>query len=407
MASWFTMLHKAGVCVKVGSRVQRGTEEERKGGQKGAEMQNEEGPYILGTVIIMAPIWVLNVLLPGLFLCQSHASLVDSEESIGQKDRAFTSELQESKGSRVEISDLQRRMTSLPCGKPPPLKDGTWTIELRTAFYRCNRGYEMVGNPVSHCMPNCRWQNPAPYCVAVYYGTKGKEGLQGLPGSRGPRGDNGVPGTIGWPGRDGVDGMPGAPGSPGTAGNAGWPGPRGPRGIPGERGLNGHHGLAGHKGAPGAPGTRGIMGPVGPPGPPGEKGDPGPVGPSGPNTFLKLTAFSAAPEEGNPAPGRPIIWQRTIFNTDGDFQANTGIYRVRIAGIYRFHYIIQVYSMNAYVVFKVNDATVWSTFQPFNSFYEVASAGLILNLNHGDRVWLEIKDNCMGVFGYLSSFEKV
>ncbi|XP_048468331.1 collagen alpha-1(VIII) chain-like [Rhincodon typus] len=232
---------------------------------------------------------------------------------------------------------------------------------------------------------------------AIFYGPRGKKGETGPSGPPGPKGDNGQPGDIGWRGRNGMDGAPGAPGSPGRPGNAGWPGPQGLRGHPGTRGVNGRNGVPGHKGPPGMPGPRGLVGPNGPPGPMGEKGDPGPMGPSGPNAFLVSTAFSAVLDTNNPPSGIPIVWQRTIFNGDGDYQPETGIFLTRIPGIYRFHYILQVYSMSAYVVFKINDAIVWSTFQPFNSYYEVASGGLVVSLNHGDRVWLEIIDNCSGI----------
>ncbi|XP_072445276.1 uncharacterized protein [Chiloscyllium punctatum] len=342
----------------------------------------------------MAPIWVLGLLLPGFFLCQSDASLADSVEAIGLVERALSPEVD---SNSVEINGLQKRIEGLPCGKPPPLKNGRWTIRGRGAIYKCNSGFELVGKSQIHCMPNCRWQTSAPACVAVYYGPRGIKGETGPTGPAGAKGDNGQPGNIGWPGRNGMDGAPGAPGAAGRPGSVGWPGRQGPRGYPGEKGVNGRNGLPGRKGPVGMPGPRGLIGPNGPPGPMGEKGDPGPMGPRGPNAFLISTAFSAVLDTNNPPSGTPIIWQRTIFNENGDYHPETGIYQVRIAGIYRFHYILQVYSMNAYVVFKINDAVVWSTFQPFNSYYEVASGGLVVSLNHGDRVWLEVIDNCSGI----------
>ncbi|XP_072325513.1 uncharacterized protein [Scyliorhinus torazame] len=343
----------------------------------------------------MAPIWVLGVLLPGFFLCQGDASLAESEELIGLEERSFVYVPQE---SEVEIDGLETRThIDLPCGKPSPLKNGVWTINDRTVIYKCNRGFDLVGYPTSKCMSNCRWENPVPYCVATYYGPKGNKGPPGPPGPVGPKGDNGAAGSRGWHGRNGIDGMPGAAGASGSAGTAGWPGQQGYRGAPGASGANGRNGSPGRKGLTGITGGRGPMGPIGPTGPMGDKGDRGPMGPSGPDTRLALTAFSTVYNGGTSAAPGPIVWHRIIFNADGDFQSNTGTYLVRIAGIYRFHYILQVYSRNAYVVFKVNDNTVWSTFQPFNSFYEVASAGILIRLRHGDRVWLEIKDNCNGI----------
>ncbi|XP_078278947.1 eosinophil peroxidase-like [Rhinoraja longicauda] len=235
------------------------------------------------------------------------------------------------------------------------------------------------------------------YFPAVYIGRRGPKGPQGPDGATGAKGENGQIGQVGWNGRPGAPGMKGAVGAPGASGMPGWPGPRGAMGFPGFRGINGHNGQPGRKGGRGGTGQRGRMGPMGAQGTRGTKGDTGPMGMAGANAIAPISAFSVALGTSNPSIGTPIIWQRTIYNGNGDFQASSGIFLCRVPGVYRFTYIFQIYTMNAYVVFRVNGVTVWSTFQSFNSYYEVASASLIINLNHGDKVWLEIKDDCNGV----------
>ncbi|XP_067863989.1 complement C1q and tumor necrosis factor-related protein 9B-like [Heptranchias perlo] len=374
--------------------------------------RRELNTFIIQFITRMAPIWALGVLLTGFFPYQIHGSLAGSDETIGLVARSTLqssdySEFLAPEGSQLEVNGLQKRIKSISCGQPPALKHGSWRLHGRLAIYTCDRGYALVGHSRSLCMQNCRWQHPAPCCVAIYFGPKGMKGLPGPTGPPGPKGDNGMPGARGWDGLDGAPGMRGQPGCPGLAGRSGRTGPRGPHGFPGPKGENGCNGSPGRKGNRGPRGVRGLVGPVGLQGPMGEKGDPGPPGPRGPDVVVVTTAFSVALEVSNPPLSVPIAWQRLIYNKDGDFQAGTGIFICRITGVYRFTFIFQIFSMNAYVVFRVNGITVWSIFQPFSSGYEVASASLIIGLNKGDKVWLEIKDSCNGVnqsstfFGHL------
>ncbi|GCC26271.1 hypothetical protein chiPu_0004686 [Chiloscyllium punctatum] len=111
-----------------------------------AKFKNERGTkgrlrFSVAARLRMAPIWVLGLLLPGFFLCQSDASLADSVEAIGLVERALSPEVD---SNSVEINGLQKRIEGLPCGKPPPLKNGRWTIRGRGAIYKCNSGFELL-----------------------------------------------------------------------------------------------------------------------------------------------------------------------------------------------------------------------------------------------------------------------
>lgn len=231
----------------------------------------------------------------------------------------------------------------------------------------------------------------------MYVGPRGPKGPRGPAGAPGAKGENGQPGQVGWRGSNGIPGKTGAVGSPGAAGMPGWPGSRGAMGFRGRRGINGHDGMPGRKGGRGETGPRGRMGPMGPQGLRGDKGDSGPMGMAGADAVALTSAFSVALGTSVTSVAVPIVWQRTIYNGDGDFQVSSGIFLCRISGVYRFTYIFQIYTTNAYVVFKVNGVIVWSTYQSFNSYYEVASASLIIAMNRGDKAWLEIKDDCNGI----------
>ncbi|XP_006207223.2 protein HP-25 homolog 1-like [Vicugna pacos] len=154
-----------------------------------------------------------------------------------------------------------------------------------------------------------------------------------------------------------TDGLPCEPHGP--------PGPQGPRGLPGPIGL---------PGLPGVPGARG------------KTGLPGEVEkcPS-----LPQSAFSVKLNGSFPGPSRPIVFQEALYNHPGHFDLATGVFTCHVPGVYHFGFDIAL-SQNVVKVGLLRNATQIRDKQAeAKDGHEYVSGSSILQLEKGDRVWLE------------------
>ncbi|XP_034266252.1 LOW QUALITY PROTEIN: complement C1q and tumor necrosis factor-related protein 9A-like [Pantherophis guttatus] len=280
-------------------------------------------------------------------------------------------------------------------------------------------------------------------CVERYPGIPGNPGHNGIPGrdgrdgTKGEKGDTGDPGNPGKSGRDGINGNKGEPGADGRVeekgnkgdkGERGWPGKFGPKGIPGpvgdkgqqgELGPQGRKGIKGdlgpigpkgQKGEIGIQGEIGLKGPIGPKGhvgPKGEIGGPGPKGSKGnqgergwkgsqgekgnlgSTPVIARSAFSVGLTAKFPPLNVPIKFDKVLYNSFDHYSTETGVFTCQIPGVYYFTYHITVFSRNMRVALVKNEHRMLHTADMYQGAEDQASGGIVLELQKGDRIWLQ------------------
>ncbi|XP_006862393.1 PREDICTED: complement C1q subcomponent subunit A [Chrysochloris asiatica] len=194
-------------------------------------------------------------------------------------------------------------------------------------------------------------------------------------------------------GKDGAAGIPGRPGRPGLKGERGEPGAAGIR--------TGIRGLKGDQGDPGTPGKAGNMGSPGPSGPLGASGLPGLKGIKGNPGNLKdqpRPAFSAM-RKNPPMGGNVVIFDTVITNQEGPYKNHSGRFVCAIPGYYYFTFqVVSKWDICLFIVSSTRAQVRRSLgFCDTNSkgLFQVVSGGTVLQLQHGDQVWIE-KDPVKG-----------
>ncbi|XP_004081095.1 complement C1q and tumor necrosis factor-related protein 9A-like [Oryzias latipes] len=243
-----------------------------------------------------------------------------------------------------------------------------------------------------------------PVGIDGHRGEKGEPGINGLAGAKGKKGDDGERGP---PGKMGPQGVQGPIGPKGNKGELGLPGPLGPKGDLGPLGREGPQGDIGLQG------ERGIQGPLGPPGKPGPKGDigvpgskgnigyrgergargeKGSKGDKGDSPLIPKSAFTVGltAQTKLPATNSPIRFDKIIYNAQNHYDPLTGRFTCSEAGVYYFTYHITVFSKNVKVALMKNGAKILHTTDNYQSSEDQASGGAVLNLEVGDKVWLQV-----------------
>ncbi|XP_006884170.1 PREDICTED: adiponectin [Elephantulus edwardii] len=181
-------------------------------------------------------------------------------------------------------------------------------------------------------------------------------------------------GCAGW-----MAGIPGHPGHNGT------PGRDGRDGKPGEKGEKGDPGLSGPKGDSGDTGVTGVEGPRGFPGIPGRKGEPGE------SAYVYRSAFSVGLENRVAVPNVPIRFTKIFYNQQNHYDGTTGKFHCNIPGLYFFTYHITVYLKDVKVsLFKKDKAVLFTYDQYQDKNVDQASGSVLLQLEVGDQVWLQV-----------------
>ncbi|XP_072171758.1 uncharacterized protein [Diadema setosum] len=255
-------------------------------------------------------------------------------------------------------------------------------------------------------------------CKPIVVHVAGSPGSPGHPGPGGPTGPPGMPGNHGNNGNNGLPGPPGVSGLPGQKGEQGFPGIPGVQGVPGIQGpagLRGPNGFDGAAGPPGSTGKHGLPGIAGPPGDQGypgrdglkgQKGDVGMPGDRGAEGVCncdqqrfstRTSAFSVARTSGLTATAGPITitFQHVITNVGDDFDTNTGKFNCSIPGTYFFTVNIYKSSTTNFPLVQImlNNEHVATVIDYGSSDADdSASNSVVLSLNIGDMVWLQLYD---------------
>ncbi|XP_051555660.1 adiponectin, C1Q and collagen domain containing, b [Myxocyprinus asiaticus] len=174
----------------------------------------------------------------------------------------------------------------------------------------------------------------------------------------------------------GVPGTPGHSGQPGRDGRDGHDGPRGEKGDKGEPGMKGD------------PGEKGDVGPAGPRGFP---GNPGLKGAHGESAFSYHSAFSVGLSEFVSASNVPIRFNKFFYNDQHHYDNVSGKFNCVLPGVYFFTYHLTVYTKDAKVSLYKNDKAIMFTYDQYQeNNVDQASGSVILRLQAGDEVWLQV-----------------
>ncbi|XP_067850874.1 complement C1q and tumor necrosis factor-related protein 9-like [Heptranchias perlo] len=231
-------------------------------------------------------------------------------------------------------------------------------------------------------------------CPADCNTKNGNKGQKGDTGFRGPKGDMGEPGMVG---------QPGSKGEPGSNGLKGEQGVKGPKGGKGEQGIcdcvDGAKGERGNVGPEGPQGAKGDVGPMAKQGEQGVKGDKGKqgnegeVGPPGPCVPTIQSAFSAgrSAEDGLPSPYVPIPFNVVFYNIQGHFKPAVGVYIAPTNGTYMFSYHLSILESPVKMGLFRNRQLIIRTANKVTQ--DQASQTVILHLDAGDKIWLQVKDS--------------
>ncbi|CAM4730430.1 unnamed protein product [Leuciscus chuanchicus] len=138
-------------------------------------------------------------------------------------------------------------------------------------------------------------------------------------------------------------------------------------------------GPPGPRGPQGEPGPRGVAGPSGPPGPPGP-----PI-----NTTGQHSAFFAFVGTTLPASAKVLVFSRVLYNGQNHYNQKSGLFLCQIPGVYEFQFSCIGTRTLGTVTLKRNNV-VQLTAEKINlNTQSLAEGKVILNLNIGDRVWIE------------------
>ncbi|XP_004675135.1 PREDICTED: adiponectin [Condylura cristata] len=177
-------------------------------------------------------------------------------------------------------------------------------------------------------------------------------------------------------------------GIPGHPGHNGVPGRDGRDGTPGEKGEKGDTGLVGPKGDTGDGGVTGVEGPRGFPGVPGRKGEPGE------SAYVYRSAFSVGLSNHDTVPNVPIRFTKIFYNQQNHYDSTTGKFHCNIPGLYYFSYHITVYLKDIKVSLYKKDKAILFTYDQYQEKdVDQASGSVLLHLETGDEVWLQVYGN--------------
>lgn len=151
----------------------------------------------------------------------------------------------------------------------------------------------------------------------------------------------------------------------------------------------------GDQGEPGEKGQAGSSGPRGFPGTPGLKGA------RGENALSYHSAFSVGLTSMVPSTNVPIRFNKFFYNDQRHYDDISGKFRCFLPGVYFFTYHLTVYTKDVKVSLYKNDKTVMFTYDQYlERNVDQASGSVVLRLEAGDEVWLQVygEENVGGVY---------
>ncbi|XP_029626282.1 complement C1q subcomponent subunit A isoform X1 [Salmo trutta] len=188
------------------------------------------------------------------------------------------------------------------------------------------------------------------------------------------------------------DGTPGAPGTPGRDGRQGAKGEKGEPALQLDEVLpRALKGTKGSRGVPGDMGPKGLSGDLGPEGPSGPPGPPGLPGSGGGQSRQHRAAFSVSRTDVSYPPYKRTVTYNSAITSSSMIGLNSGKFTCSIPGVYYF-----VFHSEAKVgmCLYLNSDVLGERKLGFCDYNDrattqVLSGGVVLDLSHGNKVWLE------------------
>uniref|UniRef100_A0A8C1IJ00 Myeloid-specific peroxidase n=1 Tax=Cyprinus carpio TaxID=7962 RepID=A0A8C1IJ00_CYPCA len=141
-----------------------------------------------------------------------------------------------------------------------------------------------------------------------------------------------------------------------------------------------------------------FQGPPGPRGPPGKPA--GPPGPPGPpiNTTGQQSAYFASVGTILPVTAKVVVFSQVLYNGQNHYNQTSGQFVCKIPGVYEFQFSCIGTNTLGTVTLKKNDA-VQLTAETINisAARSLAEGSVVLNLQTGDRVWIEVSKGANGI----------
>ncbi|TNN71319.1 Eosinophil peroxidase [Liparis tanakae] len=133
-----------------------------------------------------------------------------------------------------------------------------------------------------------------------------------------------------------------------------------------------------------------IVCPIGPPGPPGEII-------LNPNATQSQSAFSILLGEDNPSSEKIIHFRHVQYNKQNLYSTDTGLFTCVTPGVYQFSFLIISIVRVGDVDLKVNSKQVLRAFKVYQAGSHLSSGDTLLQLEAGDKVWLEASSGTTGL----------
>ncbi|XP_078404680.1 eosinophil peroxidase-like [Cetorhinus maximus] len=115
---------------------------------------------------------------------------------------------------------------------------------------------------------------------------------------------------------------------------------------------------------------------------------------------LKMSAFSIQLKVTNLKRNKPIPCAKEIYNGQEDYKCQTGVFTCKIPGVYTFSY--HCAGSSTLTVCLIKNGTTVITSDVYDRYGRgVFSGSTILQLNSGDRVWLEVRRGTLNTFSYF------
>ncbi len=133
---------------------------------------------------------------------------------------------------------------------------------------------------------------------------------------------------------------------------------------------------------------------------PGPQGAAGPAGPPGPpiNTTGQQSAFFASVGTILPVTAKVVVFNQVFYNGQNHYNQTSGQFFCQIPGVYEFQFSCIGAKTLGTVTLKKND-TVQLTAETINisNTRSLAEGSVVLNLQRGDRVWIEVSKGANGI----------
>ncbi|THD21904.1 Complement C1q tumor necrosis factor [Fasciola hepatica] len=158
----------------------------------------------------------------------------------------------------------------------------------------------------------------------------------------------------------------------------------------------------------------------GPGGPPGEKGLTGPPGPPGPQGITPKVDAIWVPQpreyqvafyaglsrsiETRPTPKEcPLIFDTVLLNLGSGYNSSTGQFIAPASGVYVFVLVVSAQSYEKAGAQLLHNGKVALLSWCESTFWATVTNQAILQLQKGDKVWLQCRDEAYKLHGYMYS----